>query len=182
MLNKNTIDEIIHFWFVETSLKQKFMQDIEYDKLVISRFLKVYDDIIAGETEKWRSIPEGRLAEIIVLDQFSRNMFRGDKKSFATDELALSLAKEAVEIGMDKLLPREYQAFIYMPYMHSESIDVHKDALDIFTEYGDKTKLEFEIIHKNIIDRFGRYPHRNEILGRESTPEEKDFLQSHLGF
>lgn len=176
------IQEIISFWFEETSAKQKFSKDDAFDDLVSEKFKETYWDIMNGKTEGWRETPEGRLAEIIVLDQFARNMFRGDKQSFAGDELALSLVKEAITAGADKDLPEEKRTFIYMPYMHSESKEVHEEALKIFTEHGNEGNLDYEIKHKAIIDQFGRYPHRNEVMGRESTPEEIEFLKTNSGF
>jgi uncharacterized protein (DUF924 family) len=176
------INEIIQFWFEETSAKQKFSKDLEFDELIKLKFRDIYNDIVAGNTVTWRKSAHGRLAEIIVLDQFSRNMFRGNSKSFAEDKLALKLAMEAVEAGADKKLTKEHRVFIYMPYMHSESAEVHKKALELFTELGSENNLEYEIKHKSIIDRFGRYPHRNKLLGRESTPEELEFLKIHSGF
>lgn len=112
-----------------------------------------------------------------MLDQFSRNIYRHTPLAFAYDDLALALAREAVEKGMDKALIPAHKAFLYMPYMHSESIPVHKVALRLFGQPGLEANLEYEKKHKTIIDRFGRYPHRNHVLGRLSTPEELEFLK-----
>jgi uncharacterized protein (DUF924 family) len=176
------IQSILKFWFEETTPEQKFKKDKDFDKLIKQKFLDTYWDIINGKTESWRSSPKGRLAEIIVLDQFARNMFRNDPQSFAGDNLALKLAQETIKSGDDMKLPIEQRTFIYMPYMHSESKEIHEKALEIFKKHGQPKNLEYEIKHKEIIDKFGRYPHRNEILGRESTPEEKEFLKTHNGF
>ncbi|EAO7613966.1 DUF924 domain-containing protein, partial [Salmonella enterica] len=124
----------------------------------------------------WRKTAEGRLAEIIVLDQFSRNLFRDSPQAFAQDSLALALAQEAISLNLDQQLSPEQRAFLYMPFMHSESKLIHEFALKLFQRLGNPTNLEFEKKHKVIIDRFGRYPHRNQILGRESTDEELTFL------
>ena len=124
----------------------------------------------------WRETAEGRLAEIIVLDQFSRNLFRDHPASFAQDPLALSLAQEAVRLGLDQQLAPDQRCFMYMPFMHSESKIIHAQALQLFEALGNPMNLDFELKHKTIIDRFGRYPHRNQILERESTPEEVEFL------
>jgi uncharacterized protein (DUF924 family) len=132
---------------------------------------------------EWRENPEGRLAEIIVLDQFSRNMFRGSSKSYTFDSLSLSLSQQAVALGADKLIEKSRRSFMYLPYMHSESSEIHKQALKIYHAYGVHGPLDFEIKHKKIIDRFGRYPHRNKVLGRVSTDDEVDFLkQPNSGF
>ena len=129
------------------------------------------------ELYEWRKSAKGRLAEIIVLDQFSRNMFRGTAQAFAYDSLALALSQEAVAIEADKLLNPTERSFLYMPFMHSESLAIHERAIELYRAEGLEFNLEFEIKHKVIIDRFGRYPHRNKILGRASTKEEIRFLQ-----
>ena len=125
----------------------------------------------------WRDTPHGRLAEIIVLDQFSRNLFRNSAKAFAQDGMALVLAQEAVRSGADAALMPQERVFLYMPYMHSESAAIHQTAVELFTRNGISDNLDYELKHKAIIDRFGRYPHRNAVLGRTSTPGEIAFLQ-----
>jgi uncharacterized protein (DUF924 family) len=124
----------------------------------------------------WRATPEGRLAEVLVLDQFSRNVYRDTPQAFAQDALALALAQELVTSGQDRSLPLAQRSFAYMPYMHSESALVHAQAALLFAQPGMEDTLRFEVRHKEIIDRFGRYPHRNALLGRSSTPEELAFL------
>ena len=171
--------EVLRFWFEEIEPKQWWVKSKPFDKLVRDRFFDLHARASCGELFAWRSSAAGRLAEVIVLDQFSRNMFRGSKRSFEHDDLALSLASAAIESGMDQVIPEEQRVFIYMPYMHSESQEVHQQALEIFTRYGNKNNLEYEIKHKAIIDQFGRYPHRNEVMGRTSTPEELEFLKTH---
>jgi len=172
----------LHFWFEEVSPKQRFMKDLDFDASIKERFESIYWDIVENRTKDWREEAEGRLAEIIVLDQFARNMFRDDRQAFAKDELALALAKEAIEVGADMQVPEDQRVFFYMPYMHSESREVHKTALKIFEKYGNKNNLDYEIKHKAIIDEFGRYPHRNAVLGRISTPEEIKWLEAGGGF
>ncbi len=174
-----TWEDIIHFWFGECSPKQWFGNDSIFDELIRSRFLETHRQVVAGESAAWRTTPEGRLAEIIVLDQFSRNMFRGTPEAFLSDPIALSLAEEAVRSGDDLKLEKRKRQFLYMPYMHSELRVVHEKAMRLFEKLGD---TEYEQAHKDIIDRFGRYPHRNAILGRTSTSEEVVFLQTHKGF
>ena len=145
--------------------------------MVYDRFFETYELICAGKTSSWRSSPEGRLAEIIVLDQFSRNMFRDLPEAFLADGLALKLAEEAVTSGDDQKLSIQKRIFVYMPYMHSEDLKVHQKAVILFSQQGLEKNLNFEIRHKKIIERFGRFPHRNKILGRESTSEEIEFLK-----
>jgi uncharacterized protein (DUF924 family) len=181
-MNEHSIKEIISFWFEEIAPEKHFTGDRDLDFQIKERFLTVYEDIVKGLYDDWKSTSWWWLAQILVLDQFSRNMFRGEKKAFAMDEKALELAQYMVENALDKELPYHMRVFVYMPYMHSESKEVHTQALKIFTEYGNENNLHYEKEHKKIIDRFGRYPHRNTILWRESTPEEQEFLKTHKGF
>lgn len=173
----NTQQDVLNFWFKEISASARFKKDENFDNEIRRRFLEVYRDVVAGKTAGWRDTAEGRLSEIIVLDQFSRNMFRDKAEAFAADHLALKLAQEAVATGDDQKLPLEQRTFIYMPYMHSEDKTVHEEAVKLFSQKGLEDALKYEVMHKNIIDRFGRYPHRNKILGRESTAEEIEFLK-----
>lgn len=169
---------IIQFWFEEIDKKLWFSKDDEFDLSLHTRFGDLYRRTVQCENFAWRSTAEGRLAEIIVLDQFSRNMFRGKPESFAQDNLALALAQEAVLRGDDQRILPEYRSFMYMPYMHSESALIHSEAARLFSQKGLEYNLDYELRHKAIIDRFGRYPHRNEILGRTSTNEEIEFLKT----
>ncbi len=168
---------IIHFWFEDLEPKQWFIKDLALDKIITDRFSATHGTAIMGELYTWREAPEGRLAEIIVLDQFSRNMFRDTPKAFASDTLALILAQEAIRHGDDQRIDVEKRAFMYMPYMHSESAMIHEQAEQLFSQPGAEYNYEFELKHKTIIDQFGRYPHRNAVLGRASTPEEIEFLK-----
>lgn len=167
--------DILAFWFDELEEKQWWVKDPELDQQIAKRFGKTHRAASLGECYEWRVSPEGRLAEIIVLDQFSRNIFRGQPESFAHDAQALTLAQEAIANNAPRALNKAQTAFLYMPFMHSESKRIHEIALGLFTDLG--SSLDFEIRHKRIIDRFGRYPHRNDILGRVSTDEEIAFLK-----
>jgi uncharacterized protein (DUF924 family) len=153
-------------------------KDVSFDSLIAERFGKTHQAAVLGELYGWRKQPEGRLAEIIVLDQFSRNLYRDRPAAFSADPMALALAQEAIAGAHDQSLPANRRLFFYMPYMHSESRLIHLEAVRLFTALGLQENLEFELRHKAIIDRFGRYPHRNALLGRESTPEELAFLQA----
>jgi uncharacterized protein (DUF924 family) len=170
-------ESVLSFWFEEIEPKHWFVKDPDFDALIEGRFASVHRQAQAGELYKWRVSPEGRLAEVIVLDQFSRNMFRDTPKAFACDSLALILAQEAIASKADKALSPIQRSFLYMPFMHSESRTIHEVALALFSQKGLEGNLDFEIRHKEIIDRFGRYPHRNAILGRESSAEELEFLK-----
>lgn len=170
------VDDVFKFWFEETRPEQQFKKDPAFDALIRARFESLHHAAAQGELFAWRATPAGRLAEIIVLDQFSRNLFRDSPRAFACDGMALVLAQEAVSSGADRALPAKQCAFLYMPYMHSESSLVHREAERLFSQPGLEENLKFERRHRAVIERFGRYPHRNAVLGRESTPEELKFL------
>jgi len=169
--------DVLHFWFDEATPQQLFKKDAAFDAEIRARFGETHRAAAHGELAAWRDTPDGRLAEIIVLDQFSRNLFRDDARAFATDGMALVLAQEAVRAGADRSIPEARLAFLYMPFMHSESRAIHVEAERLFRHPGLEDNYRFELKHKAIIDRFGRYPHRNVVLGRASTPEEIAFLQ-----
>tara|TARA_R110000772_G_scaffold47928_11_gene109366 strand:- start:398 stop:940 length:543 start_codon:yes stop_codon:yes gene_type:complete len=170
-------EDILNFWFHEIEPAQHWKKDIEFDRMISKRFSEVHHQASRGELYDWRKTGRGRLAEIIVLDQFSRNMYRDLPLSFAYDAQALILAQEAVARQVDTELTATERVFLYLPYMHSESLLIHEIALELYTKNAIAENLDFEIKHKNIIARFGRYPHRNNILGRESTAEELEFLK-----
>ena len=167
---------ILHFWFTELTSKQHFAKDASLDETIHTRFRDTLEAAARCELYAWRTTAEGRLAEILVLDQFSRNVWRDTPRAFAQDALALALAQELVASGQDRSLPPAQRVFAYMPYMHSESARIHEQAVALFSQPGMEGNLDFELRHKAIIDRFGRYPHRNAVLGRTSTPQELAFL------
>ena len=172
-----TAAQVLGFWFGELTPAQWWRKDAALDALIARRFATTLAAAKAAELADWRDTASGRLAEVIVLDQFSRNVFRDRAESFASDGMALALAQEAVRGGFDAQLAVSERAFFYLPYMHSESAQIHQDALRLFDQPGLESNLDFERRHHAIIARFGRYPHRNAILGRESTAEELAFLQ-----
>lgn len=169
---------ILDFWFNEITPKQWWEKSDEFDQLIVTRFGALLHAASRCELYEWRISAEGQLAEIIILDQFSRNIYRGKPESFSNDALALALAQCSVAAKSDCEMNTAERAFLYMPYMHSESLLIHENAVSLFSQPGMEMNLEFELKHKAIIDRFGRYPHRNDILGRLSTPEEHEFLKS----
>ena len=169
--------EILTFWFEEIEPSQWWKKDDEFDALIAARFSDIHLRAVRCELFEWRVTPEGRLAEIIVLDQFSRNIFRGSPLAFANDQMALVLAQEAVARAIDEQLPTTERGFVYLPFMHSESLKIHEAAEELYRRHGVQSSLEWELKHKSIIERFGRYPHRNEILGRKSTSEELALLK-----
>ncbi len=169
-------DAVLRFWFEEIQPAQWWKVDPAFDTLIRDRFGALHEQAARCELYPWRATPEGRLAEVLVLDQFARNIHRGTALAFARDSLALALAQEAVAAGADQALPIERRAFLYLPYMHSESAAIHAVGEPLMRERAPQHTHEFELKHKVIVDRFGRYPHRNAILGRASTPEEEVFL------
>lgn len=172
-----TSDEVLRFWFEEIEQVKWWQKDEAFDKLIIDKFMAIHVKAKQCELYAWRSSAQGRLAEIIILDQFSRNMYRDTPEAFACDSLALALAQEAIALGCDKTLSETERSFLYLPFMHSESLAIHEVAVSLYRANGIESNLDFELQHKAIIERFGRYPHRNAILARESTEAELAFLQ-----
>jgi uncharacterized protein (DUF924 family) len=168
---------VLTFWFEELGPKEWWSSGPEVDARIRQRYLGLLQRAAQGELYAWRSRPHGRLAEIIVLDQFSRNIYRDRAESYSQDAMALVLAQEAVAAQAHEPLSLTERAFLLIPYMHSESKVVHLQGEILYREFAPQDNYEFEVRHKVIIDRFGRYPHRNEIMGRTSTPEELEFLR-----
>lgn len=169
--------DILDFWFREIVPTQWWNAGPEFDHLIETRFLPILQQAAAGELYAWRETLPGRLAEIIVLDQFSRNAWRGTPRAFLQDNMALTLSQEAIRNGALATLESNERIFLLMPWMHSESAAIHAEAERLFLEHAPASHYDFELRHKVIIDRFGRYPHRNAILGRASTTEEVEFLK-----
>jgi uncharacterized protein (DUF924 family) len=169
---------VLDFWFIELGREAWFAKSDTVDAQIKDRFEATHIAACACELSRWRVDAVGRLAEIIVLDQFSRNLFRDSALAFSADPMALALAQEAIDRGFDQKLLIEQRAFLYMPFMHSESPLIHTRAEALFSASGLEFNLEFERKHKAIIDRFGRYPHRNALLMRASSAEEIAFLET----
>lgn len=174
--NLSTYQKVVGFWFEEIEPASWWKKDETFDALLMERFAQTHTRAIRSELFEWRKEPEGRLAEIIVLDQFSRNMFRDSALAFASDPMSLALSQEAVACRADQALNPVQRSFLYMPFMHSESLEIHEVAVELFRKNGIQSNLDFEFSHKKIIEQFGRYPHRNKVLGREPTAEEIEFL------
>jgi len=169
--------EVLEFWFDFLQPQQWWQVDTDLDQRIRSRFANLHTRASRGELLSWRDSASGRLAEVIVLDQFSRNLHRGTAQAFAQDGMALVLAQEAIAGHADRAIEDvKRRAFFYLPYMHSESLFIHDIALQLFAQPGLESQLDFEHRHRQIIERFDRYPHRNAALGRDSTPEEQVFL------
>lgn len=171
------VEQVLSFWFEEIEPKMWWSAAPEFDREVRERFLPTLERAARCELYAWRDTPQGRLAEVIVLDQFSRNIFRNTPQAFAQDALALALAQEAIRNDAHRALQPIERSFLYLPFMHSESSQIHVWAEQLYRGDGLQDNTDYELRHKAIIDRFGRYPHRNEVLGRASTEDEIAFLK-----
>ena len=170
-------EQVLSFWFEDIDPSKWWVKDIAFDQLIKDKFQDLHQKANQCELAPWRQSAKGRLAEVIVLDQFSRNMYRDTPQAFASDSLALALSQEAIALAMDKELNPLERSFLYMPFMHSESRYIHTLAVELYKNNGIASNLDFELKHQEIIEKFGRYPHRNDILGRESSQAEIVFLQ-----
>lgn len=181
-------NEILDFWFGTSTdtdygkpRKVWFLAEAEFDSDIKSRFLKDYEKAALGYLDEWKEAPSSCLALILLLDQFPRNMFRGTQQAFATDWEALSAAQHAVKLGYDRSLLPVQRWFIYLPFEHSENLKHQQCCVELFKHLSDdpdsKSTVEYATRHMQVIERFGRFPHRNTILGRASTPEEREFLK-----
>jgi uncharacterized protein (DUF924 family) len=181
-------DDVLNFWFgppdsadYGQTRKAWWQKDPAFDELVRQRFGQTVEQALGGKPGDWPETPRGALAYVIALDQFPRNIFRGTPRAFAGDHLALAAASGACELGLDQALPAFQRVFLYMPFMHSEGLGAQQRSLDLFDalahEPGGPDQRSYARSHYDIIARFGRFPHRNATLGRESTPEELLFLQ-----
>jgi len=176
-----TADDVLKFWFVEHGHEDWFGAKPEFDALIADCFLETHAAAARGEAWRWRTTPSGRLAEIIVLDQFSRQLFRGRPEAFASDTMALALAQEAVAGGHHNFLPMLQRMFLLLPYQHSESAVVQTESVRLHTALGDPELLKFAEGHAAAIARFGRFPKRNGALGRTNTPDEAEYIASNEG-
>ena len=164
-------DEILSFWFA-LDPHQHWKQDDALDAEIENRFIDLWEEQSGRVAEDFLGSAREALAAVILFDQFPRNMFRGDARSFATDHLALEIAKAAIDKGYDDRLPGEQRGFLYMPFQHSEDLDDQQRSVLLFTALGDAEMLHYARLHHDVIARFGRFPHRNATLGREPRPDE----------
>jgi uncharacterized protein (DUF924 family) len=167
--------DVIEFWFEAHGEKNWWSADPTFDHEIAERFAKTHAALALGEGFTWRHTGEGRLAEIIVLDQFSRQLYRNDPRAFAQDAMALVLAQEAVAGGFDQRPPARQRPFLYMPYVHSESVLIHEAGQPLFAALGEDFRKSCDQ-HLEVLRRFGRFPKRNAVLGRASTPEEIAYI------
>jgi len=180
-------EEVLDFWFGREGdpgygefREAWFRKDPEFDAEVTSRFADLYEQAASGGLDGWREEAASCLALVIVLDQFPRNMFRGDGRTHATDGKALEVSRYAVDNALDRELPAFQRMFLYMPFMHGEDIEDQRRSVELFerlaNEPGGPDVVSYAVAHRDIVERFGRFPHRNAILGRQTTPEEAVFL------
>jgi uncharacterized protein (DUF924 family) len=173
--------QVLHFWFEELQPEAWFRKDERVDAAIRERFGALHEQLARIRPEQLTT-PLESVAAVIVLDQFPRNVFRGSPRAFATDALALSIAQHAIANGLDLQLTQQQRLFLYMPFQHSEDRAVQARSIELFEQLGIAENLDYAQRHKDIIDRFGRFPHRNEVLGRRSTTEELQFVATHRGF
>lgn len=176
------INDVLHFWFTELQPEKRFAKDDAVDATIRKRFGALHASLTEKVPASIAATPLGSLAAVIVLDQFSRNLFRQSVRAFACDATALGIAQDAIRAAFDRQLERVQRAFLYLPFEHSEDREMQRRSLELFTELGDAQALDYARQHHDIIERFGRFPHRNRTLGRESTPAELEFLKAHPGF
>lgn len=176
------VDELLGFWFGELTPEDWYAVKPETDAAIRERFMQLYREMRVAAPEEAYADPQAALAAIILFDQLPRNMFRGQPEAFGSDDLAAALARNALDRGFDQDLEPAHKQFLYMPLMHSEVLADQERCVSLFKALGNEESLKYAIEHRDIIARFGRFPHRNRVLGRESTPDEIAFLQTHPGY
>jgi uncharacterized protein (DUF924 family) len=171
------IDDILGFWFAPGMAEKWFEQDSDLDRQARERLGALHEKAAAGELDSWRDSAEGCLALLVLLDQTPRNIFRGDQRTYATDEMARAITGHAIEQGFDRKLTHNQRGILYLPLLHSESLEDKELAVELTRPLTDNPDFhKWAVHHRDIIARFGRFPHRNAILGRENRPEEEAFL------
>jgi len=174
--------DILDYWYSERMQKRWFASTPSLDQEIRDRYQALWERAAAGELDDWRDTAEGALALIIVLDQFPLNMFRGQPESFHTERQAVAVSKNALDRGFDEQLPKDRLAFLFMPLMHSEKLEEQDLSVRLFRQHGLTANLKFAEHHRELVRKYGRFPHRNAILGRQSTPDEQAYLASKEAF
>lgn len=174
--------DIITFWFLQRVKQQWFKSTPALDNEIRDKYSLLWKQAAAGELDAWTNSAAGCLSLAIVLDQFPLNMFRGQAKSFSTEKKAIKITKAAISKGLDKDLTKQQKAFLYMPLMHSENLSDQNQAVTLFARAGLESNQRFAEHHQSLIQRFGRFPHRNMALGRESSEKEITYLKSKQAF
>ena len=171
-----TPETILSFWR-EAGYDKWFGKDDAFDATIRDSFMTTYEAAASGKLSSWEATADGALALCIVLDQFPRNMFRGDAGTYATDPLARQIANRALKRGYDQDVPDELRGFFFLPFMHSEDLVDQERCVQLYRE-AESADLKYAEEHRDIIRRFGRFPHRNAVLGRATTPEERAYLDA----
>lgn len=174
--DRQAIEAILDFWFAEETRPRWYESTEAFDELCRERFGDLVEKAEKGSLAAWEQSADGALAVCLLLDQMPRNLFRGTPKAFGTDDDAVAVTSRAIEKGFDQKLDAERRKFLYLPFMHSERLADQERGILVYKALGDEKSLDYALEHADIIRRFGRFPHRNPILGRESTPEEEAFL------
>ncbi len=175
-------DEILDFWFSEPASKRWFNSTPEFDQELCDRFMHTYEAARADQLDNWQESASGALALVIILDQFPLNMFRNQPQSFATEACSREVARTAIDKGFDQQFTDAQKAFLYMPLMHSEELADQERSVELYEKAGLTNNIRFAKHHRDIVKRFGRFPHRNAILGRESSKQELEYLNSKQAF
>lgn len=177
-----TAQDVLDFWFSDAMQPHWFAKSDMIDDRIRHRFADTYHAAHRRELDNWAATPDGALALIIVLDQFPRNIFRGSGRAFESDDIALDHARAAVEAGFDRQIDAARRVFLYLPFEHSEDLPDQTRSVELFEALGIPDYLDYAIRHREIVERFGRFPHRNALLDRPNTPDEEEFLKTHKGF
>jgi uncharacterized protein (DUF924 family) len=175
------IEDVIHFWFEELEPANWFTGSGRIDARIRERYEALYERLRGASSDSYAT-PQACLAAVIALDQFPRNIHRNSPRAYEADDLALSISQYAIGRGFDQQLTSQQRMFLYMPLQHSENSTAQARSIELFAQLDDKGALGYAQQHKEVIDRFGRFPHRNVVLGRPSTAEELEFLRTHKGF
>ncbi len=182
MTNKTTVEQVLDFWFTKPIRDHWFSSTPEVDQQITDNYEAVWEQAKSGEFDSWKDSADGCLALCVLLDQLPLNMFRGEAKSFGTEQQAVGIAKHAIKAGLDNEISNDRVSFLYMPLMHSENMDDQGLAVSCFDKAKLEGNLKFAKHHRNIVEQFGRFPHRNEALGRTSSPAEIEYLNSDKAF
>lgn len=177
-----TAAEVLDFWFSPEMEPNWFAKSDETDARIREQFADTHRAAHRGDLDDWADTPDGALALVIVLDQFPRNIFRGSGRAFDSDERALRHARAAVDAGFDQQIDARRRVFLYLPFEHSEDLSDQARSVELFEALGNADYLDYAVRHREIIERFGRFPHRNAVLDRPDTPDEAEFLKTHKGF
>ncbi len=181
-MSENWVKEVLAFWFEELTPENWFMQNDDVDRAINERFGDLYHQLKSDPPDLASADAETVLAAIIVLDQFPRNMFRGSAGAFGSDNIAVALSRGAADAGLEVGLNGDQACFMYMPFMHSETLADQERGVMLFRALGRENNLNYAIEHRDVIAKFGRFPHRNKALGRESTAEELEYLETASGY